>query len=380
MTIYHDRLEKVRRVMEEQEIDLLVLPPSPYMYYLTGIREDPYFVWLKGPGDWLNGVFIGLADDPLLVVNWEIHRLLLRHTAELSPVVSETRVLEQEADPQALLESVLAGFGLWPNRIAVPDRTWARFMTALQSAAPDAEMYMASNLLDDLIATKDEHALSLMRKVSEITDNAYRETLDHLHLGVSEEEIALEVDYQFRKAGAEGNSFASSVIFTRPGDDPPTPGKRLQAGDSVVFDIGAVYAGYCSDFGRSAFAGEPPPEYLRAHELVLEAQAAGMRAMKAGVTTCEQVVEAVQQVLRDGGYGRYLIPACGHAIGLTVHELPLLFMGDRTTIQAGMTFTVEPTLRVPGRFSNRVEDIVLVTADGAEYLTVFPRDLHIIAL
>jgi Xaa-Pro aminopeptidase len=323
-------------------------------------------------------VFVGLREDPLLVVNWEIHRLLLRDTDNLSEVLPETCVVEQGADPEALLQSVLARFELRHARIAVTERTWARFTVSLQSAAPGAEICMASDLMDGLLAIKDEAALSLMRKVAEITDWAYRETQRHLRLGATEEEIALEVDYQFRKSGAEGNSFKSSVIFTRPGDDPPAPGKRLQAGDSVVFDIGAVYAGYCSDFGRSAFAGEPPPEYLRAHELVLEAQAAGMRAMKAGMTTCEQVVEAVHQVLKDGGYGRYLIPACGHAIGLTVHELPLLFMGDTTTIQAGMTFTVEPTLCVPGRFSNRVEDIVLVTADGAEYLTNCPRDLYII--
>ena len=103
-----------------------------------------------------------------------------------------------------------------------------------------------------------------------------------------------------------------------------------------------------------------------------------MQAMKAGEATCDQVLTAVQAVLREGGYGDYLIPATGHGIGLTVHEMPLLFMGDRTTIQAGMTFTVEPTLRVPGRFSNRVEDVVLATAGGAEYLTKYPRELHIV--
>lgn len=365
--------------MEEQKIDLLVLPPSPYMYYVTGIREEPYFVWLKGPGDWLNGVFVGLKGDPVLVVNWEVHRLLIRQSDRLSDVVMETQVVEQGAALQSLLESVVGGFELRWKRIGVADRTWARFLQALQLAAPNAEICMASDLMDSLLAIKDEHALALMSKVAEITDEAYRETQTHLRLGATEHEIALEVDYQFRKLGAEGNAFKTSVIFTRPGDDPPTPGKRLDNGDSIVFDIGAVYAGYCSDFGRSAFAGEPPAEYLKAHELVLQAQKAGMKAMRAGKATCEQVVMAVHQVLRDGGYGRYLIPATGHAIGLTVHEMPLLFMGDTTTIEAGMTFTVEPTLRVPGSFSNRVEDVVLVTADGTEYLTNCARDLTIIA-
>lgn len=378
MPVYHERLEQVRQRMEERGIELLVLPPSPHMYYLTGIREQPYFVWLKGPGDWLNGVFIGLDRGPVFVVNWEIHRLLLRHADVPSDTVTETWVLEQGADPLALLKSVLDPFDLRRRRIAVPDRTWARFLVALQSAVPDAEICMASGFLDNLLAIKDEQALALMREVAGITDDAYGEAIKHLRLGVTEEEVALEVDYQFRRCGAEGSSFKSSVLFTRPGDDPPTPDKRLQLGDSVVFDIGALHAGYCSDFGRSAFAGEPPSEYLRAHELVLQAQAAGMQAMVAGEATCEQVLAAVHEVLAGGGYGDYLIPATGHGIGLTVHEMPLLFGGDTTTVQAGMTFTVEPTLRVPGRFSNRVEDVVLVTAEGTEYLTHYPRELHIV--
>ena len=90
------------------------------------------------------------------------------------------------------------------------------------------------------------------------------------------------------------------------------------------------------------------------------------------------MVRIVQRVLVDHGFGNYLIPAVGHGIGITVHELPLLFIGDKTLIQPGMTFTIEPTIRIPGQFSNRVEDVVMVGEKGATYLTNHPRDLYIV--
>ena len=124
-----------------------------------------------------------------------------------------------------------------------------------------------------LLAVKDEHAIRAMRRIGAITDAAYQEVLKTLRLGVSEMDVAAEVDYQLRRLGCEDNSFKTGVRFTRPGDDPPTPEKRLQPGDSVTFGFGGVYEGYSSDFGRSAYAGDPPAEYLEVHDVVLQAQA-----------------------------------------------------------------------------------------------------------
>ncbi len=378
MSIYRERLQKVQHEMREKQIDLLVLPPSPYMFYVTGVPEQPYFAFLKGPGDWLNGVLIGAEKDPIFVVNWEVHRVLLRSTGIPSDLIGETRVLCHEGDPMVLLEAALDEFDLRHRRVALADRTWACFAEAIRDLLPEAEIVMASDFMDDLLAIKDEHALRLLRRAAEITDAAYAETLKSLRFGVTEKEIALEVDHQFRKFGADGNSFQTSVVFTRPEDAPPTLGAGLQPGDSVIFDIGAVYGGYCSDFGRSVFAGDPPPEYLEMHDLVLQAQTEGMSAMESGQTICEEMVRIVQRVLVDHGFGNYLIPAVGHGIGITVHELPLLFIGDKTLIQPGMTFTIEPTIRIPGQFSNRVEDVVMVGEKGATYLTNHPRDLYIV--
>jgi Xaa-Pro aminopeptidase len=379
MSIYQERLTKVRSAMASQGIDLLVLTPSPYMFYLTGLRAQPYFGALKGPGDWINGVIISQERGPLLLVHWMVHRMLVRLPHPYDAELDEVRVLDHGTDGAALLAQAIHDVNGKAKRIAVADRTEAQFLLALQAALPTSTISFASELMDSIIAIKDAEALRHMRHVTAITDAAYGEALKFLRPGVTEEEVALEIDYQFRRLGAEGSSFRTSVVFTRRDDFTPTPGKRLLPGDSIMFDIGAYCNGYCGDFGRSVYVGEPPADYVALHELNLSAQAAGIAALKAGQVTCEEIVEVVQSVMGSGPYGRNLIPQVGHAIGMTVHEAPILLRGDDTVIQAGMTFTIEPTIRVPGKFSNRVEDIILVTETGAEYLSHFPRDLRIVA-
>jgi len=376
MSIYEERLSRVRQRMEEQGVELLFLSPSPYMFYVTGIRH-PHFDVMRLPGDWLSGVFISLDKGPIFVAHWMLARMVQRVMMP-GDLVSEMRALEQDGDPLALLRSVVAEFRLRQKRIAVADHTWTRFTEALRAIVPDARVSLASELMDMMMAAQDEEALRRMRKIAEITDAAYQEVVRHLCIGVTEEEMRREVDYQLRKFGSEGNSFSTGVFFTRPGDVPPIPGKHLQPGDSVTFDFGGVYEGYSSDFGRAAFVGEPPAEYLKVHELVLRAQAEAMKAMKPGQITCEEVDAVARKVIADQGYGPNFTHRLGHGISITVHNPPFLDSGDKTVLQSGMTFTVEPSVRVEGRFSNRVEDVVVVTDEGGVSLNTCPRELYIV--
>jgi Xaa-Pro aminopeptidase len=373
MSIYEERLQKIRQEMEAQGVELLFLPPSPPLFYATGMRHA-HFAVMRVPGDWLTGAFIGLDQGPIFVAQW----MLARH-AGTSEVMTGQRVLEEGEDPFELLRSVLAEFQLPARRVAVAGVTNAKFTTALRAAMPDVKMSLASDFMEPLLAVKDEHAIQALRRIGAITDAAYQEVLKWLDLGVSEQDVAVEVDYQLRRLGCEDNSFQTGVRFARPGDDPPTPDKRLQPCDSVTFDFGGVYDGYSSDFGRSVYAGDPPAEYLKVHDTVLQAQAEAMSAMKAGQITCEQADAIARQVIIDAGYGPNFTHRLGHGIGITVHERPFLNVGETTVLEAGMTFTVEPSIRVPGRFSNRVEDVVLVTEEGGVYLTTYPRVLHVLA-
>ena len=374
MSIHQTRLETIRRAMDARGMDLLILTPSPYMFWATGVRDQPWFGALKGPGDWMTGVFISQT-QVVFAVHWMVHRILARAPNALGDIFTDIVVVNYEADPQRMLKNILAKFDS-KKRVALADRSWAIFTGAVRAEIPDAEFSLASEFLDLLVAVKDAPALEAMRHAAAINDAAYGAVLKFLRAGVTVRDIALEVDYQFRKAGADGNAFSSTVVIGGP--EPLRDGapKRLQPGDSVMFDIGCYAEGYCCDFGRSAFCGEPPRDYVQLHETNLRAQRAGMDALRAGEITCGEIVPIVQSVMYEYPGIANLIPQVGHAIGMTVHEPPFFIVGDATVVQAGMTFTIEPTLRIPEKFCNRVEDILLVTEDGAEYITRFPRDLY----
>jgi Xaa-Pro aminopeptidase len=151
----------------------------------------------------------------------------------------------------------------------------------------------------------------------------------------------------------------------------------LDAPVSISFDFGAVYDGYCYDYGRSVFFGDPGSGYRRVHSLVMQAQAAGIAALRAG-NTCEQADAAARAVIDGAGYGEAFRHRLGHSIGMDVHEPPFLTAADSTTLRPGMCFTVEPSIFIPHRFGARVEDVVVVRDGGGEPLTHGFQALHVI--
>ena len=146
---------------------------------------------------------------------------------------------------------------------------------------------------------------------------------------------------------------------------------------SVSFDFGAVYDGYCYDFGRSVFFGDPGEEYRRVYALVMQSQAAGIAALRTG-NTCEQADAAARAVIVEGGYGEAFRHRLGHGIGMDVHEPPFLTTGDTTELRPGMCFTVEPSIFMPHHLGARVEDVVVVRAGGGEPLTSGFQELYVV--
>jgi len=151
----------------------------------------------------------------------------------------------------------------------------------------------------------------------------------------------------------------------------------LEAPVSISFDFGSVLDGYCYDFGRSVFFGEPDAEYRKIYDLVIASQAAGIAALKTG-NTCEQADVAARAVIADAGYGHAFRHRLGHGIGMDVHEPPFLIKGDTTVLQPGMCFTAEPSIFVPMQFGARVEDIVVVGDGSGEALTTRFKELKVI--
>jgi Xaa-Pro dipeptidase len=230
---------------------------------------------------------------------------------------------------------------------------------------------------------KDAEEIAILRRAGEITEAAYSATLEKLQHGMTTLDLVTEVNFQLRKHGSLAPSFVTSFYNMGPTHAFDFHNREamllepLEAPVSISFDFGAVLDGYCYDFGRSVFFGEPDAEYIRVYDLIIASQAAGIAALKAG-NTCAQADHVARDVIADAGYGEAFRHRLGHGIGMDVHEPPFLNANDQTVMLEGMCFTVEPSIMVPRRFGARVEDIVVVGVNGGEPLTNARKSLVVI--
>ena len=378
---YAQRLVHFQQLLEGVA-DLAFLSVSADLQYLVGVpRTTPNFGAIHHPGDWLEGAWISADHDLALTLS--------RMTAVFGGLPdldnADRRILGDWDDPAGLVRDILRSFNLPQQpRVAINDRASAEALVALQRIMPDATFISASKILQELRVIKSAGEIAIMRQAGEITESAFAAVLAQLKHNMTELDVVAEVHYQLWRHGSPGSSFTPLLENSGPNHplilgQPLEAWKReLQPPVSVLFDFGAIYQGYCYDFGRTVFFGDPPPEAVRVHRLVMDSQAAGINAMRAGQVTAAEVDAVARQVIEDAGYGEYFMHRLGHGIGLNVHEPPFLTAGDETVLREGMLFTVEPSIMQEKSFSARVEDIVLVSNDGGEPLTSGFQDLYIV--
>jgi Xaa-Pro aminopeptidase len=381
---FQRRIEALQARMEEASVELVCLLRGANLFYLTGIRRPlEHGTDHNAYGDWASVALIGRRGGAVVLAP-RMGGTFYRDEAQGKPWVQEVRLIQESEDPAEVLRQAVEAVAGTPRRVALDERLWARTVLELRRLLPEAMFSLASELLAPMRMIKDAEEIAAMRRAAELADRVFEAVIRHLVAGVTEFEVALEVERQFTLLGAEYTSFETGVFFIGEGEPPretttrSSTGRRLRHGDSVMFDFGCVLDGYCSDFGRCAFVGEPPEEYRRIHELVLHAQTEAMRAMRAGQVTAAEVNAVARRVIEEAGYGEGFTHRLGHGIGVTVHEPPYLDVVDQTLLQANMTFTVEPSVVLPGRFGNRVEDVVLVTERGGQSLNRAPHDLVIV--
>jgi Xaa-Pro aminopeptidase len=249
-------------------------------------------------------------------------------------------------------------------------------LSAIKRAAGDRVRWVAGgNAVEKLRAVKDHEELATMRDAAVLISAVVEEALPGIKPGVTELEVAAELEYAMKQKGASGASFETIVAagphsawaHARPSSNP------LRKSQLVVLDQGAILHGYCSDMTRTVFLGRAPANVRRLYQAVLAAQEAAKAAIKPGVSG-ESVDAAARRVLKRERLVRYFTHSTGHGLGMEVHEMPRLGKGDKTILEEGMVITVEPGLYVEGMGGIRIEDDVVVTAKGCEDLTTAPRD------
>jgi Xaa-Pro aminopeptidase len=217
---------------------------------------------------------------------------------------------------------------------------------------------------------KDAGEIWKLRAAAALGCRLFEGIFDHIILGATEAEVACALEFKARMAGAEAMSFPTIVAS---GERSALPhghatGAKLPRRGFVTLDFGVVLDGYCSDMTRTVHIGRASSAERDAYDAVLEAQEAGVAAVRAGVTAGD-VDEAARSVLRKAGLDQWFTHSTGHGVGLEIHEGPRLAAKQTQTLEAGMVVTIEPGVYMPGKFGVRIEDMVLVTAKGGEILT-----------
>ncbi|MCU0907587.1 MAG: Xaa-Pro peptidase family protein [Rhodobacteraceae bacterium] len=381
MATYADRMTRFRALLPGRA-DLVFVPLGTDLDYLTGIHRDiPNWGRNLHPGMWLEGAWIAPDHDPILT----LPRMTAEFGAKGGTDGLDVRVLGDWDDPVTMVRGILKELGVKDGAtIATSDDAEAESLMELQALVPGARFASATHILRELRVIKDEDEIATMRAAGRITEAAFADVLKMLKIGMTELDIVAEVDFQMKRHGSLGPSFTTSLYNTGP-NHPILFGRRLQswprvltAPVSVLFDFGAVHDGMCYDFGRTVSFGAPSAEQVRVHRLIMDSQRAGIEALKAGAVTCEEVDRIARDVIADAGYGDRFRHRLGHAIGWDVHEPPFLTKGDKTVVQEGMIFTIEPSIFQDGTFSARVEDCIVARPGGGEALTTGWQDLVVV--
>jgi Xaa-Pro aminopeptidase len=369
---YAARQARFEDALREAEIDLFFCPPSADLEYLTGLRRRvASFGNYEQAHQWATGTFFSPGREPVHVV--------LRSAAAFrvtDGTLGDVIEIRNSDDARAMFGDAIRRSG-GGNRIGLSARTWASTIVEIQRALPEIELVNGDDLMNRLRRIKQPDEIDAMKRASVIADAVMADIAPKVVEGVTELELASEVDYLLRKHGSRTSAFDTGAFSMGPNEGRDfgirVSGRSLAPGDAVSFDFGGVVDGYCSDFGRTVHVGEPTEEYLRCHEIVVAAEAAGAVAAAVPATTAAEVDRATRAVIEDAGYGEWYRHRTGHCIGLDTHERPFLSEEDDTVLEPGMAFTIEPSIFWPGRVGVRVEDLYVLEEGGCLNLNEFPH-------
>jgi len=261
-----------------------------------------------------------------------------------------------------------------------PTRLIFKVYRDIQRRHPEVEFAVTDGWIESLREVKDAAEIGVIREATSIAEKAYLDVLTRLKEGIREREVAAELEYMMKRYGAEAPAFESIVLFGersalphgRPGD------RRLRNGDIVLIDFGARYKGYNCDLTRTIMFGKIPSKAVATvYDTVLAAQSAAIESLRPGIRTNE--LDAVaRRLIEHNGYGDAFGHGLGHGVGLEVHERPSVSKRDRHSLAERMVLTIEPGIYLPKIGGVRIEDTVVVTADGCEVLSNIPKQLTVL--
>jgi Xaa-Pro aminopeptidase len=346
------RREKVRAGLPEIGADAMLVTKLVNVRYLTGFSGSA------------GAVLIG--DEDVFFTD-------SRYDEQSSREVPDCRRVVPSSGQEKVLTGEITGKGITRLAVEAANVTLAQ-ARRWREEMPAVELVETTGVVEELRKVKDADEIEALRRAADIGDRGLQELLGRLAEGMTEVEVAAELEDTMRRAGSEGLSFPTIVAFGENAAEPhhSPNARRLRAGDLIKLDFGATFAGYHSDMTRTIAYGEPERGLAEIYEIVRASQQAGVEAVSVGATGA-QVDSACRDIVERAGYtyGH----GTGHGCGLEVHEAPTANRTSDDVLAPGMTVTVEPGIYLPGRGGVRIEDLVVVTDGGCDILTRSPKEL-----
>lgn len=353
--MYQSRLKNLRSAMQEAGLEALLVQVPENRYYLSGFTGSA-------------GALLVTAGECFFFTDFRYIEQATRQCPHCTVVRVKERLVDQLADHLAAWPGGNIGF-------EAHQVTYQQY-EQLQQKIPRVSWRPVTDLVENLRQYKDDEEIRCIREAVALADAAFVAILPAIRPGVSERELAWQVEAFMRQQGASMIAFPFIFASGPRGALPHGAASErvLQEGDLLTMDFGAVVNHYCSDMTRTVAVGSFSQRQQEIYQLVLVAQQAAVAAIRPGVKAAD-VDAAARQVITEAGYGDYFGHGTGHGVGLAVHEAPRLSWSSEQVLQAGMVVTVEPGIYLPDWGGVRIEDMVLVTESGHEVLTASPRQL-----
>ncbi|MEO3385782.1 Xaa-Pro peptidase family protein [Mesorhizobium sp. CAU 1741] len=361
-SVFAERMARLRAAMKQTGTGLVAIGPGSHMQWLAGFYPHP-------------------DERPcLLLVGPEKAGFLMPAlNAEAARLHSDLPMFEwaDATGPDAALSAAIdAIFPQRTGRIVIDETMRADFAFLLADALPVLPRAFTQDTLGLLRSIKDEDEYRRLKACALLNDAAMKAARAALKPGMTENAVAEVVRGHFSQNG--GQPLFWIVGASENGAHPhhATGDRVLKTGDAVVLDIGGRLDGYPSDMTRMAIIGEEPEGYREVHAIVERAVQAALAAAKPGAKASD-VDRAARDVIADAGYGDYFVHRTGHGLGIDAHEPPYITATSDVVLEEGMVFSIEPGIYLPGRFGIRLEDIVILRADGPEIFSELPRDAYV---
>lgn len=368
MNIFATRRQQLKRELQNEQTDVVLIDHPSNLYYYTG--------------------FTGGEAMFLMPVNMDV---MSTNDSVEGYVITDSRYYEQvekECEGLSLVKLERNGFSatikslLHENKkikILLEDSMNLAQYMKLKENCPNGMFALGSNWIGMPRMIKDPEELAKIEKAEEIGDAAFTHLLDILKPGVSEREVALELEFFMKRQGASKLSF-DTIVASGPNSSMPhaqVTDRKLQKGDFVTMDFGCVYQGYCSDMTRTVAIGTVTEEMKKVYQIVLDANLRAMEQIAVG-KRCSEIDAVARDYIREQGYGEYFGHGLGHGVGLDIHEEPRFSPKCDVITRENMVITDEPGIYLPGQFGVRIEDLVVVKEDGYRKLSQSEKKLIVL--